>query len=211
MDFQEIPAHHDIKHLHFKDLHKDPFDQFIAWMEFAKKLGIEQLNAMSLATASKKGIPSCRMVLLKHIDQDGLIFYTNYSSRKSKELEENPHASAVIFWPKIMFQLCVDGIVVKVSREISNNYFQTRNRESQIGAWASSQGKKLLSREELEKKYQEASGSFKGKEIPLPPFWGGYRIIPNRFEFWLGGHHRLHDRFQYLKKDSQWEISRLSP
>lgn len=211
MDFQELPEHHARRLLHRDELRQDPFDQLTAWLDHAKEVKIEELNAMALATATKEGVPSCRMVLLKHVDKQGLIFYTNYESRKAQELNKNPFASATFFWPDIMLQINIEGRVEKVSQEISESYFHSRHRESQIAAWASNQGSVIPSRESLESKCEELRKTYEGKQLPLPPHWGGYRLMPTRFEFWQGGHHRLHDRFQYLKSDGQWEISRLSP
>lgn len=211
MDFQELPTNHAPSQLLSRKLCSNPFEQLISWMEYAKQIQIEELNAMALATASKTGIPSCRMVLLKHLDENGLVFYTNYESRKAKELTDNPYATAVIFWPKVMLQIVVEGTVEKVSKEMSEEYFHSRHRESQIAAMASKQGSVIPSKEVLESRCEEIRNQFDGKEIPLPSFWGGFRLVPNRFEFWQGGHHRLHDRFQYLKLDDRWEISRLSP
>lgn len=211
MDFHELPEHYAKDQVHRQELINDPFKQFIAWMDEAKENQIEELNAMSLATSTSDGAPSCRMVLLKHFDQNGLIFYTNYNSRKSQELAQNPRASAVIFWPKLMRQICVEGKVEKVSKRDSENYFHLRQRESQIAAWASEQGNPLSSREELLSRCIEISKKYQGKEVPLPPFWGGFRLIPNRFEFWQGGPHRLHDRFQYLLHEGCWKLSRLYP
>ena len=211
MDFYELPEHYAKDQVHKQELMKDPFAQFTAWMNEAKANGIEELNAMALATATTDGAPSCRMVLLKHVDHEGLVFYTNYNSRKSQELTQNPRASAVIFWPKAMRQICVEGKVEKVSKITSENYFHLRHRESQIAAWASEQGKRLSSRNELFDRCKEIDERYRGKEIPLPQFWGGFRLIPSRFEFWLGGPHRLHDRFQYALQNGDWEFSRLSP
>ncbi len=211
MDFTELPEHYSNHHLTQEEMSDNPYSQFIQWMNKAKEEDIEELNAMALATASSKGIPSSRMVLLKHIDEQGLIFYTNYESRKAKEIEENPHASAVIFWPKMMRQICVEGAVEKVSKENSEKYFHSRHRESQIAAWGSVQGKKITSRQELLNRCEAIKRQYEGKEIPLPPFWGGFRLIPSRFEFWVGGHYRLHDRFEYSLKNGVWVTARLSP
>lgn len=211
MDFQELPEHHAKQLLHRDELNPDPFKQLITWLGYAKTQKVEELNAMALATATKKGVPSCRMVLLKHVDDNGLIFYTNYKSRKAQELSENPLASTTFFRPEMMLQINVEGHVEKVSKETSEKYFHSRARESQIAAWASNQGNIIPSRESLESKCEELKKEYEGKELPLPPHWGGYRLIPTRFEFWQGGYHRLHDRFQYLKRDGRWEISRLSP
>jgi pyridoxamine 5'-phosphate oxidase len=150
-------------------------------------------------------------VLLKKIDETGLELYTNYESRKATELRINPHAAAVFYWEKLSRQINVEGAVETVSREISEKYFHTRSRESQIAAWSSKQGKEISGKNVLEEAFEQLVDRYQNTTIPLPPFWGGFRLIPHRFEFWQGGSHRLHDRFQYLKEKGSWTMARLSP
>lgn len=195
-----------------KKLKPDPFNQFKLWFNEAMKSEILEPNAMVLATASATGIPSSRTVLLKHIDASGFVFYTNYESRKARQLAENPHASLTFLWKELERQINVEGIVEKTSEEDSATYFAKRPIKSQISAWASKQSSILTDRAELEEAYQHYLNMYKDKNIPLPPFWGGYRIIPSRFEFWQGRPSRLHDRFQYiLQGDGRWHIDRLAP
>jgi len=197
-------------------LDRNPFRQFSSWFEEALYSKENQPEAMVLATATKDGIPSSRVVLYKGISEGGFLIFTNFLSRKAKELDDNPHASLVIHWPTFQRQIRMEGKVEKISAEDSEQYFQTRDRESCLGAWASRQSDVLTSRKELDEKFIELEKKFLGKPVPCPPFWGGYRLIPHRFEFWLGRPNRLHDRFVYhaLKPydaDSDWKIERLAP
>lgn len=189
---------------------KNPIKQFAKWYEVALKSGITEPTAMTLATASKAGVPSARTVLLKGYDEKGYLFFTNYESRKGKELSENPFAELLFYWMDLHKQVRISGKVEKVTREESEKYFKTRPLNSQIGAWASKQSEVIPDREFLEQKYREYSEKYK-EDIPLPPFWGGFRLIPERFEFWQGRENRLHDRICYLKKNGDWEIVRLAP
>ena len=193
------------------DLKKDPFEQFQFWYEEALNSTELQPEAMTLATANKEGKPSARQVLYKGIDRGGFLIFTNYESRKAKELNENPQGALVFHWPSVKRQIRVEGRVEKISFSESNRYFQTRERESRLGAWASSQSQILSSREEMDDKYQELEKKFNGKEIPCPPFWGGYRLIPDSFEFWSENQFRLHDRILYRRKENNWLIFRLAP
>jgi len=168
-------------------------------------------NAMILATANKDGAPSARTVLLKGFDERGFVFYTNYESAKAKNLSENPIASLLFFWAELERQARIEGKVEQVSKADSEEYFRSRPRESQLGAWASKQSSVIASREVLEKKFEEMRKKFEGKEIPLPPFWGGYRVIPQSIEFWQGRESRLHDRICYSFENGKWKIERLSP
>lgn len=167
---------------------------------------------MTLATAAPDGEPSARTVLLRGADERGLVFYTNYASRKGRELDANPRAALVFHWPELVWQVLVTGDVVRVSDEESDAYFAGRDRESRIGAWASAQGAPLRDREELEAKVRDVGERFRGDDVPRPGFWGGFRLVPRTVEFWQGGEHRLHDRFVYARDDDGgWEITRLSP
>ncbi|MEC7839884.1 MAG: pyridoxamine 5'-phosphate oxidase [Chlamydiota bacterium] len=194
------------------DLSPDPFDQFIQWISLAIDQEIIEANAMTLATATKNGLPSSRTVLLKEVDAHGFIFYTNYQSRKGQEIEENPFGSITFYWKELEKQVCIDGKIEKISREKSTQYFHSRPRDSQIGAYTSKQGQELASREELLKTYLEHEKQFVGQTIPLPEYWGGYRLVPQNFIFWQGRENRLHDRFLYtMQKNGTWTIKRLSP
>lgn len=192
-----------------EDLNPDPFRQFADWFEDAKRVEIDP-GAMALATASLSGIPSCRMVLLKGWDERGFLFFTNSTSRKGRELAENPVASVTFYWKELERQVIGEGKVSKITSEESDLYFATRLRQSQAGAWASHQDEVLSSREALIQRLLKEEEKYKGIEIPRPPHWEGYRIAPYRLEFWQGRENRLHDRFVYLLK-GKWQISRLNP
>ena len=189
---------------------KNPVKQFAKWYKTVLKSGLKEPTAMTLATASKGGVPSARTVLLKGYDEKGFLFFTNYGSRKGRELSENPFAELLFYWMDLRKQVRISGRVEKVSKEESEKYFKTRPLNSQIGAWASRQSKIIRDRKFLEEKYKEYSEKYK-EDVPLPPFWGGFRLIPERFEFWQGRENRLHDRICYLKKNGEWEIMRLAP
>lgn len=190
---------------------KDPFEQLNLWLNEAVKSEITEPNAMILSTSTKSGMPSSRVVLLKSIENNSMVFFTNYLSQKAKELDENPHASVLFFWRDLGRQIRASGVVEKISKEESETYFKTRPYQSQISAWASKQSSVISSRKYLEEKFEEYRNEFKENEVPLPPFWGGYKITPNNFEFWQGRENRLHDRIAYIKKDNDWKIMRLSP
>ena len=189
---------------------KNPVKQFAKWYKTVLKSGLKEPTAMTLATASKGGVPSARTVLLKGYDEKGFLFFTNYGSRKGRELSENPFAELLFYWMDLRKQVRISGRVEKVSKEESEKYFKTRPLNSQIGAWASRQSEIIPDRKFLEEKYKEYSEKYK-EDVPLPPFWGGFRLIPERFEFWQGRENRLHDRICYLKKNGEWEIMRLAP
>ncbi len=189
----------------------DPVEQFRDWFETAEKAGLHLPNAFTLATATSDGAPSARVLLLKGFDRDGFVFYTNYESRKCEDLAENPRAAMVFHWTDLERQVRIQGPVEKVSREQSDAYFQSRPRGSRIGAWASSQSSMLESRRELEEQVKKYEREFKGKDVPLPPFWGGFRLRPEMVEFWQGRADRLHDRLCYRREGHGWKIVRLSP
>lgn len=189
---------------------KNPNKQFTLWFEDAKKADFLDPNAMVLNTATINGKPSSRYVLLKSYDSEGYVFFTNYNSRKGKELEENPYASLLFFWDKLERQIRIEGKVEKISPEESDEYFQTRPYESKLGAWASKQSDKLESRFTLMRQVAKLMAKYP-KKVPLPDFWGGYRLVPDRFEFWQGRESRLHDRLEYKLIDGTWTISRLYP
>lgn len=193
------------------DLNPDPVQQFEHWFNDARTAGILEPNAMSLATSDRDGRPDLRTVLLKYFDDQGFVFYTNYGSRKAVELADNPNAALLFPWLGLNRQVIVQGSVEKVSNAESLRYFASRPRGSQIGAWVSEQSQVITSRGLLEQKVAEIKRKFGAGEVPLPSFWGGYRVTPRRIEFWQGRPSRLHDRFEYLRQDEGWMIQRLQP
>ncbi len=195
-----------------EDLDPDPHSQFERWFAEAAHAGSRFPEQMALATAGADGMPSVRMVLLKGHDERGFVFYTNRSSRKAAELEVNPRAAAVLYWEPHNRQVRVEGTVEPISDVESFAYFRTRPRNSRIGAWASPQSRAVASREELERRVAEIERRFADRDdIPLPPFWGGYRIVATAIEFWQGQPDRLHDRLRYEQTDGVWGRERLGP
>ena len=218
-----------------RDLEADPLMQFKKWFAQAsgeqsgsrwRRVGIAlyklwqavlgnppiDVNAMVLATVSQAGVPSARNVLVKRVDERGFIFYTNYDSRKGRELSENPNASLVFYWPDLERQVCITGTVTRLSHEESEAYFKSRPKGSRLAAWASDQSEVVADRSVLEKKWQEMAARFPTDEVPLPPDWGGYVLSPSSIEFWQGRLNRLHDRFRYAKQpDESWKVDRISP
>jgi pyridoxamine 5'-phosphate oxidase len=189
----------------------DPIRLFRHWFDEAGKSSVFLPESIAVATSSRDGRPSVRMMLLKGIDERGFVFYTNNESRKVREMTENPHAAFAIHWAILQRQIRVEGSLEKLSEQDSAAYFRTRTRGSQIGAWASRQSSVLADREELVRRVREVEERFRGNEIPLPPFWGGYRLVPERIEFWQGRANRLHDRLEYTWEDGEWSRLRLSP
>jgi pyridoxamine 5'-phosphate oxidase len=190
----------------------DPADQFALWFEQARKAGNPEPNAMTLATASASGEPNARMVLLKGFGPGGFVFYTNYQSPKAAELKANPRATLLFYWPELERQVRIHGTVERVSTEESTAYFHSRPVGHQLGAWASRQSTVISGREVIEEHLRAAKETFRSAEIPLPPFWGGYRVKPLTFEFWQGRPNRLHDRLEYFRgPNGDWQIRRLSP
>ncbi|MCG9911550.1 MAG: pyridoxamine 5'-phosphate oxidase [Flavobacteriales bacterium] len=195
-----------------KDLNPDPYKQFEKWFTEAANAEVIEPNAFTLSTVSKEGIPSSRIVLLRNFDYKGFYFYTNYTSDKAQDIAENPFVCMNFFWTDVERQIRIQGRAEKISTLESMDYFKSRPRASQIGAWASDQSTPISSREELEQKIKEIETKFKGKDVEKPPFWGGFRIVPVSFEFWQGRPSRLHDRFRFTPKaDKSWEITRLNP
>ena len=190
---------------------RDPIELFGEWFEQAKESGILLPESASLATASRDGVPSSRMVLLKSFAADGFVFFTNYRSRKAKEMDENPNASLLLHWVVLHRQIRVEGSVQRISAEASAAYFRTRTRGSQIGAWASRQSEELEDRSALEGQAKEIEERFKGQDVPFPPFWGGYCLMPERIEFWQGRLNRLHDRLLFTRAEAGWTSQRLYP
>jgi pyridoxamine 5'-phosphate oxidase len=194
------------------DAFDDPLRQFALWFDEAVKASLLEANAMTLATASPHGEPSARIVLLKAFDERGFVFFTNYESAKGRELDANPRASLLFFWAELERQIRITGAASHVSAAESAAYFHSRPFESQIGAWASAQSRVLPDRAELEARQAELRDMHRGHEVPLPPYWGGYRIAPERMEFWQGRTSRLHDRLLYTKNaDGTWTRVRLAP
>jgi pyridoxamine 5'-phosphate oxidase len=189
----------------------NPFKQFENWFNDAINSGTLEPNAFSLATVSEEGMPSSRMLLLKDYSHDGFIFYTDYTSKKGRELESNPKAAILFFWADLERQLRIQGNIKKVDDKISERYFASRPLDAQISASISKQSKKVKNRLELEKRWQDKKESSKNKVIQRPPNWGGYILSPDYFEFWQGRENRLHDRLSYYKKKKGWTIERLSP
>ena len=194
------------------DLNDDPIVQFEDWFRHACETIPMDPNAVTLSTVNSEMRPSSRTVLLKSFDENGFVFYTNYDSKKATHIETNPNVSLLFFWSEAARQVKIRGTARKLSHKESLGYFLSRPRGSQLGAWVSAQSSVISSRSLLENKFQEIKQKFKDKEVPLPSFWGGYRVVPDEIEFWQGRRNRLHDRFQYTKQDDgSWEIARLAP
>lgn len=188
----------------------DPIRQFATWFREAVEAGVPEPNAMTLCTASASGMPSGRIVLLKDVTRDGFTFFTNYQSRKGRELDENPRASLVFWWKELERQVRIEGDVQRLGTEASDAYFSVRPRGSRIGAWASPQSSVIESREVLKARAREVEERFNG-DVPRPDFWGGFLLEPQRVEFWQGRPNRLHDRIRYSLNEADWKIERLAP
>jgi pyridoxamine 5'-phosphate oxidase len=195
-----------------KNVRSNPVDQFLLWFEEAKIAEVPEVNAMSLATCNARGLPSLRIVLLKSVENGKFTFFTNYQSRKGKELDENPHAALNFFWPPLERQVRIEGTVERVDEQTATTYFQSRPRESQIGAWASPQSAVINSRDLLENRKQQIETRFAdATNLPKPKQWGGYAVKPCLVEFWQGRPGRLHDRILYTLDEKDWKINRLAP
>jgi pyridoxamine 5'-phosphate oxidase len=190
----------------------DPVAQFRRWFDEALAAGLHEPNAMTLASATPDGRPSARVVLLKGFDERGFVFYTNYEGRKGRELEDNPHCALVFYWGELERQVRVEGRASRVSEEESDGYFGSRPRGSRLGAWASEQSRPVESRDALEERLRGLKAEYEGREVPRPPFWGGYRVEPETIEFWQGRENRLHDRLVYRRSEGGgWRRERLQP
>lgn len=210
-DISRLRREYSLKVLDEKSVSRNPFEQFSVWMNDVLELNIMDSTAMIIATSDKNGKPSVRTVLLKEFSDDGFIFYTNYKSQKGSEILSNPKIETLFFWKEIERQVRISGKAKKIPAKESEYYFHSRPLESQIAAWSSIQSKIVPNRKYIEDSFLNVKNKFEGKEIPLPPFWGGFKIIPDYFEFWQGRENRLHDRIVYSKVKSNWDIVRLSP
>ena len=211
MSLQDNRREYDYGKLTRESLLDNPFEQFKLWMDQALEAGIQDPTAMSVATVDSSGKPWQRMVLLKEFDQRGFVFYTNLGSRKAQDIEGNPQVSLHFPWLQLDRQVIVGGRAERLSTVDVMKYFLSRPKGSQLAAWASKQSSRINSRQALETQFAQVKEKFSKGEIPLPDFWGGFRVVPEEIEFWQGGEQRLHDRFSYGLDNGDWEISRLSP
>jgi pyridoxamine 5'-phosphate oxidase len=212
MDLSDFRKEYSAKGLQRQDLGEDPIQLFQQWFQQATELNIPEPNAMTLSTLAPDGFPSQRTVLLKAFDKKGFTFFTNYQSRKAQHIQANPKACLLFPWVTLERQIIIQGVAEKISTAESLKYFMTRPRESQIGAWVSNQSEVITSKKILLQKFEEIKSKFQDGEIPLPSFWGGYRVIPHTIEFWQGGPGRIHDRFLFTRMtNSSWQIDRLAP
>ena len=207
----DIRKEYRLNSLSESDVANDPFTQFSAWWDEAVAGEIEEVNAMTLATADKTGKPSARIVLLKGINAEGFEFFTNYESHKAKEMAINEQVALVFFWKELERQVRIEGSVSKTTAAVSDEYFLTRSVESRIGAWSSPQSNIIASRDVLVENVSAIQKKFQDKEVIRPPFWGGYLVNPTMIEFWQGRASRLHDRIAYFREDNKWKIKRLAP
>ena len=211
MDLAGFRKEYSDRGLRREHLAPDPVAQFSEWFGHATELHVHEPNAMTLATVDADGMPFQRTVLLKYFDHDGFVFFTNYGSRKAAQIAGNPRVSLLFPWITLERQVIIQGRAEKTSAAESLRYFASRPRESQIGAWVSNQSEVISSRKFLMQKLAEIRDKFQHGEIPLPSFWGGYRVVPETIEFWQGGPARIHDRFLYRRRQDDWTIERLSP
>lgn len=213
MSLRDLRTQYEAAGLDRDDLYADPVVQWQRWYAVAERAGIEEANAMALATLGLDDVPDVRIVLARGFDHLGLTFFTNYESTKSRQLDEHPYAAAAFHWEALHRQARVRGPVVRLEEAASDEYFASRPRPSQIGAWSSPQSESVGSRAELDERVAETEERFDGEPVPRPPFWGGWRIVPISFEFWQGRPDRLHDRFRYTRAEdgTSWQIERLAP
>lgn len=207
----DIRKDYRLRSLSEADVQADPIAQFRVWWDEAVSSAVGEVNAMTLATVSAESRPSARIVLLKGFDENGFMFFTNYQSRKGKEIDANPHAALVFFWQELERQVRIEGGIEKVSEAESDTYYHSRPQGSQIGAWASPQSEVIAGRETIESNYASLEQKFGAGEVPRPGFWGGYIVRPSMIEFWQGRSSRLHDRIRYDLADGDWRITRLAP
>ena len=211
MDIKALRREYASRSLEESAIQPDPIQQFRTWFDEAVRSEILDANAMALATVSDEGLPSARTVLLKDIDDRGLVFFTHYNSPKGHDLISHPHASLLFYWAPLERQVRVTGIVEQVPAAESDAYFASRPRDSQIAAWAARQSSELPNRAALEQRYEQLVAQYDGQPVPRPPDWGGYRVVPHRVEFWQGRPRRLHDRVLYVKSGGGWRRTRLAP
>ena len=211
MDLAEMRNEYTRSGLIKEELEDNPFLQFEMWFKQAKEANLHEINAMTLTTVAENGQPFARTVLLKYFDQRGLVFFTNYESRKAKHIAQNPRVSLLFPWLELERQVHITGKAEKISTAESLKYFLSRPKGSQIGAWVSNQSSVITSRQLLMAKFEELKQKFKDQEVPIPSFWGGFRVKPDSIEFWQGRQYRLHDRFLYALENGDWEIKRLAP
>ena len=210
-DLASLRADYQLAGLDESDLRADPLEMFDGWFQAARSGGVLEPNAMVLSTVSPDGLPASRTVLLKGLTDGGFVFYTNYESRKAAELGANPHCSLLFGWYELQRQVRIEGSAARVPRDETEAYFAGRPRASQLGAWASAQSSVVASRSELERSYAEVEARFEDTDVPAPPHWGGYRVTPERIEFWQGRGGRMHDRLVYVREGTGWTTQRLAP
>jgi pyridoxamine 5'-phosphate oxidase len=221
MSIADLRRDYTLAGLRRADLDPNPIVQFQRWFDSTTEARrsataagpLAEVNAMTLATTNRAGHPSARVMLLKGVDERGFLFFTNYESRKGRELAENPHASLAFHWADLERQVCVSGETARLSREESETYFRSRPKGSRLAAWASHQSEVIENREVLNRRLEELQIKYPGDDVPMPPYWGGYVLAPERIEFWQGGSSRLHDRFCYSRQPDKklWRLERLSP
>ena len=210
MSIADIRKDYQLKSLSELEVNNNPFSQFSSWWDEAVQSEIDEVNAMTLSTITNEGRPSSRIVLLKGFDAKGFVFFSNYNSSKAQQISSNSHVSLLFFWKELERQIRIDGVCSKVSAEESDAYFHSRPIGSRLGAWASPQSEKIKDREVLVQRLASVTQEF-GLEVPRPPHWGGYQVVPTRIEFWQGRSNRLHDRILYEQQELSWQISRLAP